>query len=71
MNVRVKCTLFVDIELSDGCDAEFAIEENSCPGTGPVGAAINAAIKHGEANGVCWACNLHGKNEIESISPSG
>lgn len=70
MKVRVKCTVFVEVELPDGTDAEFAIEENSCPGTGPAGAAIDAAMEHGRKAGVCWACNLQGKNEIDAFSPN-
>jgi len=70
MKLKVKCTLEVEIELPDdtGDHMFFMIEENSCPGTGVVGAAIDLAIEHAESNGVCWACNLRGKNKIIEVN---
>lgn len=64
--VRVRCTFEVDVEVpADWTDeqAEFAIEENSCPYTGLVGAALDAAWARAEATGTC-ACCPTGKNEI-------
>jgi len=63
---RVKCTVFVDVEYPEDI-AKFMIEENGCPGTSAVGAAIDRAIEHGRKNGVCWACNLGGTNEIVEV----
>lgn len=68
MKVIVQCTLIVEVELNSP-DPEFAIEENSCPGTGVVGRAIDDAIAEGEKNSTCWACNLHGTNKILEITP--
>lgn len=65
MKVRVKCTFFVDVDIDGDTDLiKFMIEENSCPGTGAVGVALDRAIEYANANGVCWACNLNGENEI-------
>jgi len=65
---KVKCTLIVEVEFPDDWTEEqirFDVEDNSCPGTHAVRAAIKKAIEHGEENGVCWACNLKGTNELE------
>lgn len=66
MNILVKCTLFVTIDVPDGdMDAiKFQIEENGCPGTGLVGNAIESACRAGFNADTCWACNLNGTNEI-------
>ena len=65
----------MDVELPDDCENPyFQIEDNGCPGTREVGAAIIAAIEHGDENNVCWACNLQGENkiiEIESVGECG
>jgi len=65
--ITVQCTLQVVVEMEDHIDAEFMIEENSCPGTGIVGNAVADAIEYGDEHGVCWACNLRGENKIISI----
>jgi hypothetical protein len=72
--VKVRCTLEVEIEWPDEPTPEefesredwinYRLVENSCPGTGLVGAAIDDAIAYGEEHGFCWACNLKGTNEI-------
>lgn len=65
--VKVQCALTVEIEVPSGWtdeDIRFSVEENSCPGTQIVGAAIEAAIRRGKENGVCWACSLQGTNKI-------
>lgn len=67
MKLLVKCTLFVTVEIDDDSDPQFMIEENSCPGTGSVGAAIDAAMEHAKEKSVCWSCNLRGKNQIVEI----
>jgi hypothetical protein len=65
MKFLVQCTLEVEVELpDDSADPEFTIEDNSCPGTGMVGSAIDSAIEYGQDHGVCWACNLKGRNKI-------
>ena len=64
--IRVRCTFVLDVEVPDhpDYDAQFDIEENHCPGTGSVGAALEAAIAFGREHGICWACPSGGKNEI-------
>lgn len=67
MKVRVRCSFVVEIDLPDDMtqdEIRFAIEENGCPGTGVVGAAVDSAMEHGDEARVCWACNLQGKNEV-------
>ncbi len=74
--VKVLCTMEVEIDWPDEPVPEafesrkdwieWTIEENGCPGTGDVGHAIDDAIEHGEKHGVCWACNLKGKNKVIS-----
>ena len=65
MKVRVLCSFEIEVELDDDCwDPEFVIEENCCPGTGPVGAALYRAMDRDDEKGVCWACNLKGSNKI-------
>lgn len=56
--LRIKCTVFVDVEVPDdpAYSAKFDIEENHCPGTGVVGAALEALITQHELAGTCWAC---------------
>ncbi len=65
--VKVQCTLVVEVEVPDDADPHFIFEDNGCPGTGVVGAAIDAAILAGDTNSLCWACNLHGENKILEI----
>jgi hypothetical protein len=70
--VRVRCTFEVVVEVPDEWDAEmihFDIEDNHCPGTGRVGAALEDAIEGGDASGMCWACGRNGRNEILEIEP--
>lgn len=65
--IKVECTLIVEIQVDDGREDDlirYQIEESGCPGTGDVGAAIDAVYKDGEERGVCWACNLKGRNKI-------
>jgi hypothetical protein len=66
--LRVQCTVFVDIEIEDPeADLFFLIEDNGCPGTGSVGAAIYDALEKGDEAGTCWACGLQGENKIIAI----
>jgi hypothetical protein len=65
--VRVRCTFEINVEVPDDWDDEqilFDIEENHCPGTGRVGAAVDALIAKKD---VCWACALDGTNEVLGI----
>lgn len=64
--IYVKCSFVIPVEIPDNpdYDAIFDIEENHCPGTGRVGVALDRHIKQSDEAGVCWACNLKGKNEI-------
>ncbi len=72
MIIKVRCSFVIDVEVPDDdpdYDVEFDIEDNHCPGTGRVGAALDAHIEKCDAEGFCWACNLKGKNEIVRDEP--
>jgi len=69
VRVRVRCTYEVEIELPDGADAQFVVEENGCPGTGSVGRALEEAMEEHERDGTCWACALGGENKIVAVVP--
>jgi len=56
--VRVRVTFDIDVEVQEGDHTLFMIEENSCPGTGVVGAAIEKAIMEAEEGNYCWACKM-------------
>lgn len=64
--IIVRCTFDLPVEVpeSDDYDEIFDIEENHCPGTGRVGAVIDALIKEHDENHTCWACAVQGKCEI-------
>lgn len=64
--IKVLCQVIVEVELSDEAyqRRHFIIEENGCPGTGVVGAAIDQAIADGDDTSLCWACKLSGNNMI-------
>lgn len=66
MKILVECKLLVEVEIPDdpNYDMHFDIEENHCPGTGIVGAAISEMMRKCEENSVCWACNFQGENKI-------
>lgn len=64
INVRVTFTIPVEIPDDKNYDEIFDLEENHCPGTGIVGAAIDKHIKQFDKDNFCWACALNGKNEI-------
>jgi hypothetical protein len=75
--VKVRCTLEVDLDVAryeswpeDEREVRdlirFQIEENSCPGTGVVGAIIDRTQKEC-GDKICWACVLHGENTIVSL----
>ncbi len=74
MIIKVRCSFVIDVEVPSPeedpeYDAEFDIEENHCPGTGRVGAALDKVMSRAEDLNVCWACNLQGKNEIVRDEP--
>jgi hypothetical protein len=65
--IRVRCAYEIEVEVPDDWTAEdvrFHVEENGCPGTGLVGAALEAHRDRCEAASVCWACALQGTNEV-------
>ncbi|HOA00874.1 MAG TPA: hypothetical protein PKI27_01050 [Dermatophilaceae bacterium] len=69
MKVKVRCSYTIEVEVPDDVDydVQFDIEENHCPGTGVVGAALDAHREACDAKHVCWACMLGGKNEVVSV----
>ena len=72
----VKCTLELEVEIEapDSCDRDhvmFMIEDDGCPGTGPIGAAIEAKIKEHREAGTCWACAMQGVNEVMKLERLG
>lgn len=67
MKVRVRCSFEVEIDVEDDVDPFFYIEDNGCPGTGPVGAAIDELIETASDNNTCWACGRNGENRIIEI----
>lgn len=64
MRVKVRCTIEVEVDIPDEANAHFLIEENGCPATGVVGAALYRLIKNHDDESTCWACAANGKNEI-------
>ena len=64
MIVKVECAFTIDVEVADGLDPVFVIEDNGCPGTGPVWATLRKHIMEHEKTSTCWACALGGKNKI-------
>lgn len=64
--ITVRCTFDLPVEIPDDPDYDevFDIEENHCPGTGLVGAALEKRMKKQNEKGFCWACGLNAKNEI-------
>ncbi len=69
MIVKVRCSFEIDVEFneSDRDRIGFIVEENGCPGTGKVGAAIEKRIESQEKQNYCWACGLNSENKILSI----
>jgi len=70
IQVLVQCTLEVPILIEDEEIVEniqFHIEENSCPGTGLVGTAIDRVMAEAESKHTCWACSLNGVNKILQV----
>lgn len=68
VKVRITAVLEVDLgEVDEDFSPYFQVEENGCPGTGAVGAALLAAIAEGERTSTCWACAHEGKNEIIDV----
>ena len=73
--VKVQCTLIVEVDFPDGIEDKegfggphFVIEDNGCPGSGIVGMEIEKVMREEESKSCCWACALHGKNKILSIT---
>ena len=67
----VECRFTIEVpweeEWGDAESARFHIEENSCPGTGPVDGVLSELMNAAEENSVCWACNLSGENKLLDI----
>ncbi len=65
--IRVRVSFEMDLELTDE-EYEMRhtlIEENGCPGTGMVGAKLEAMIEDANERHVCWACGpANGENKI-------
>lgn len=66
MKVKVQCSYTIEVDVPDDADYDvlFDIEENHCPGTGIVGAALETHRAVCDAKQVCWACALSGKNKV-------
>ena len=64
----VKCTFEIEVTIPGNVtNPFFYIEENGCPTTGAVGAALQEVIAAHEERSTCWSCALQGENEILSI----
>ncbi len=66
MKYVVLCKYLIEVEIHDEVDdiAEFIIEDNGCPGTGPMGAALEAVMDRCEKDSTCWACTLGATTKI-------
>lgn len=65
--IKVECRFEVNVYVPDHWTEEFTkfmIEEHGCPGTGAVGAVVDAQMARAERQGYCWACALKGENKI-------
>lgn len=71
MKALVECTLKVEVDIGtfdgDEDDLRYLIEGHWCPGTGSVGAAIDAVIEKHNATSTCWACALSGNNKLLKV----
>jgi hypothetical protein len=66
--VKVECRFVIEVEIDMPIEElEFYVEENSCPGTGRVGSALEEHMAAHEAASTCWACALQGENKILEI----
>jgi hypothetical protein len=66
MKRKVKCSFVIEVDVPDDPDYDvyFDIEDNHCPGTGLVGAALRKHIEEHDLIRNCWACALGGTNEV-------
>ena len=73
MIIMVRCTFVIPVEVPDDpdYDVHFDIEENHCPGTGRVGAALDKLIEESDKNSICWACSVQGENKIVQKEATG
>jgi bifunctional DNA-binding transcriptional regulator/antitoxin component of YhaV-PrlF toxin-antitoxin module len=65
--VMVKCEITIPVEMREDFSADevqFLIEDNGCPGTGPVGVALRKLLEDSDEQGICLICNLGGSNKI-------
>lgn len=66
--VLVECRFEIWVDYHDyDIDLVFDIEENHCPGTGNVGAALDRCMEEHEEASTCWACALNGSNKILKV----
>lgn len=75
MKRKVRVTFDLEVNQHDDMDEDtfrFMIEENGCPGSGIVGAAIDRLIREADSKGVCWGCNVNGSVKVldATISPT-
>lgn len=60
----VRCSYELIVSVPDDVDPIFAIEENSCPGTGATLIALRELQRQHEERSTCWACAANGENAI-------
>lgn len=69
----VECKFVIEIpwdhepQYSTDEHIRFRIEENSCPGTGSVGSALDDLMSIADENSICWACAVGGENKLLAI----
>ncbi len=68
--VKVRVSFDVVVELCDDDNEVFAIEENSCPGTGLVGHEVYKLIEECWESNVCLFCSTerNGENKILEVT---
>lgn len=67
--ILVQCTFEIEVDWQDEwVSPYFQLEENGCPGTGAIHAALSKRMEAHEAASTCWACALNGKNKILSVT---
>lgn len=57
--IKVKCTIFIEVEYQDNDPIEFIefdVEENHCPGTGRFFTALKEKVEKQDEGNVCIFC---------------